>query len=538
MRRSLLPILRRTGAALVFGVLLVAFIDFHGAFAKPGHVLASTQFVPSAIALAIGVSHSLACLLVLVLTLAIGRVYCSVLCPLGVLQDLVARVRGKLRPRRTALRFRPAHRWLRLAILGGTVAGIAAGWSGLTLALLDPYSIFGRIVSDLARPVVVWLNNLLTTIGVPALNRVELPWIGLGALAVPVLSLLVVAALAAWRGRLYCNTVCPVGTALGLLSRYSAFRLQIDRAACEKCGDCLAVCKAQCIDLRTQTIDASRCVQCYNCIGACDRSSLALRWAWRRPRTVSPPLLRNPEVDLPRRAFVSGLSAAFTAAIGASTILALTGVKRSADGNADTEPADPAPTAPRTPSRRNLSPVIAPPGAGSIERFLDRCTACHLCVSTCPTHVLQPAFLDYGLAGLAKPRMDYGVAFCNFDCHRCADVCPDGALTPLTLETKHAAKIGEAQLDIEQCIVKTQGTDCAACSEHCPTKAVDTKPYGDNLRLPWVHRESCIGCGACEFACPAQPKAIRVSGLKRHGEVWLRPAEQAADPRAPGDFPF
>lgn len=537
---SRLPLVRRAAALLVLAIFTIAFVDFRGAFAKLGHVLASAQFVPSAVALATGSALALGCVVVLVLTLAFGRVYCSVLCPLGLLQDLVARARSRLRPARAALPYRRAQTWLRQLFLWGAVGGIATGWAGLTLTLLDPYSIFGRIVSDLLRPAVMIVNNALTAAHVPALNRVDVHWAAAGALAVPAAMLLLVAALAAWRGRLYCNTVCPVGTALGLLSARSAWRLQIDRDTCKKCGDCLRVCKAQCIDLRTGAIDGSRCVQCYHCLGACERRSVRLRWSWRRPAhqpSASAPPPTAGVADPRRRAFLTRLGAGITTAAGATSMLALLGFQRARRGRPDEAAPETMPPA-GTRGRRNLSPVIAPPGAQSIEQFLDRCTGCHLCVSTCPTGVLQPAFLDYGIAGLAKPHLDYTVAFCNFDCHRCSEVCPDGALTPLTLERKHAAKIGEAQLDVERCIVKTQGTDCAACSEHCPTKAVDTQPFGNNLRLPWVHRETCIGCGACEFACPAQPKAIRVVGLRRHGEVWARPEEKAKDPRPSADFPF
>ena len=188
---------------------------------------------------------------------------------------------------------------------------------------------------------------------------------------------------------------------------------------------------------------------------------------------------------------------------------------------------------------QNSSRAISPPGAGNVDRFIDHCTACHLCISACPTHVLQPAFLEYGLTGLMKPRLDYAAAFCNFDCQRCAEVCPDTAIVRQSLADKQVTRIGRALLDLEKCIVKTKGTDCAACSEHCPTKAVDTVPYGENLRLPQVNDELCIGCGACEYACPALPhKAIVVAGQRRHERAVRRIEEKAKDPRQQNDFPF
>ncbi|MFI5336374.1 MAG: 4Fe-4S binding protein [Opitutales bacterium] len=610
MRRRGLKFLRAALATAVLAGLAAAFLDFRAAMPPAaGHLLAAVQFLPSAVALVTGAGLSLACVVILAVTLLIGRVYCSVLCPLGIFQDAVARVAGWIRRRRPRLPYRPALTWVRQLFLWGTVAGLAAGWAGLTLSLLDPYSIFGRITSDLFRPVVTLANNALVgpigQLGVESLVRVTPQWAGVGALAVPAAMLLVVAGLAAWRGRLYCNTICPVGTLLGWISARSALRLAIDLEACRKCGDCVRRCKAQCIDLRAGTIDHSRCVSCYNCLDACGEAAIRHRATWWRPRFPVQPEPSQPSAavsssakprsrqagdhsglarpdsgneggvhcpqcaglvagevkrvrdnalhlalwqqsggqksdrtdltqpamdssssapDVPRRTFLATTAAALVATAGAGSLFAAT-----------------AKTAPAKPVSRNASPVICPPGSESVGQYLDRCTACHLCVSACPTHVLQPAFWEYGLPGLMKPRLDYAAAFCNFDCQRCAEVCPDGAISLTKLAEKQVTRIGLAQFNQEKCIVVVSHTDCAACSEHCPTKAVDTVPYGRNLRLPQVTDSLCIGCGACEYACPAKPqKAITVSGRYRHEQAVRRREEKAKDPRAGqgGDFPF
>lgn len=539
MARSRLKLLRVVAATLMFVACLAVFLDPRGSLPTwLGYSVASMQFVPALLGFATGAAFATALALLLVVTLAFGRVYCSVVCPLGILQDLIARVRDRLRRKKHWLPYRPAAVWIRRSFFSAALLGIGAGWFGFTLSLLDPYSIFGRIASDLFRPVVVHVNNLAAlaanALGWTVVTRIEPQWAAAGALALPLLGLATVAVLAVARGRLYCNTVCPVGTFLGFLSQRSAFRLGIDSAVCRKCGDCLRVCKAQCIDLRTATIDASRCVACYNCVGACDEHGIAHRFSWTR-RVAPPPAgpatverTASPgAADPQRRTFLATLGVVSLTA----PLLAAARAEEASDETFD-------PKRPRVRKSNNESRAIAPPGAESVDRLLEHCTACHLCISACPTHVLQPAFLDYGWNGLMKPRLDYTRAYCLFDCQRCSEVCPADALTPLTLAQKHTAKIGVAKLDVEQCIVKTKGTDCAACSEHCPTKAVDTKPYGDNLRLPWVHGESCIGCGACEFACPAEPKAIRVTGHQRHGFVRERPVEKATAPVQNGDFPF
>ena len=529
MPPKLLKWLRVVVAVAVFAALTAAFVDFRELVPwKIGHTLGEIQFVPSLVALLAGASLSLACIIIVIVTLAVGRVYCSAICPLGILQDVVIRLTKRLKSR-PASYARP-HTELRQTFLWATIIAAVAGWGGFALSLLDPYGNFGRIMSDIFRPLVTLANNsvvgLADTVGWHGLFRVVPSWAGTGALMVPVFVLLLVVVLAAWRGRLYCNTVCPVGTLLGWLSQHAAFRLQIKQSACRKCAACMKVCKAQCIDLNSSAIDFSRCVACYNCVDVCEKDGIGYRFAWARKAPISTPApqaapdaVRDPH----RRVFISKTMLGIAGTVGISRVLLASEKLR----GGKTKPAP------------NFSPVICPPGSASVERFIDRCTACHLCISKCPTGVLQPAFMEYGLLGIMKPRMDFNVAFCNFDCVRCGEVCPDGAIDLLDVATKHLTKIGEAQLFIDQCVVVTNGTDCAACSEHCPTKAVSTIPYGNNLRLPSLNGDLCIGCGACEHVCPAKPdKAIIVTGLREHSFAKKIAEPKATLPKSTGDFPF
>ena len=556
MRRHWLKYLRVAIALPVLAILTAAFLDFRGLVpTQLAHALAHVQFVPAALALGTGASLVLAAAAILAVTLALGRVYCSVLCPLGLLQDAVARLAAWCRRQPLLLRHTRPATGVRQLFLWGTVAGIAAGWAGLTLTLLDPYSIFGRIGSMLLRPVVTQLNNWLVApagaLGLDGLYRVEPQWAAAGALALPAATLLLVAILSARRGRLYCNTVCPVGTLLGLLSRFGAFRLEIDRDRCRRCGDCLRVCKAQCIDLRHGTIDNSRCVACFNCIDACDELGIHHRFKWRpetgqrKPETrATPPSAGDPPSAIThrpssiaddaasRRAFITGTAAGLVSTTGLGSLLLAAALPRRDDESSDDTrpPADPP---------NHGRGTICPPGSGSVARFLDRCTACQLCVSACPTHVLQPAFLEYGLGGIMKPRLDFNRSFCNFDCHRCAEVCPDGAILPMPLPDKQLTCLGIAHIDYAKCIVKANGTDCAACSEHCPTQAVSTVPHGDNLRLTEMHPELCIGCGACEYACPVRPeRAIVVTARAVHSRAERKIEAPASAPVPDDDFPF
>ena len=512
MRRLRLKPLRVAGAVLVGAGFAVALLDFRDTVPPAlGHWLGSVQFVPAAIRVVLGVTlvGALALAGVLGFTLLFGRVYCSVLCPLGILQDVMARARQWLRPRSRTLPYAKPANAVRYGILGLTLAGLVTGVGGFTLMLVDPYSNFGRIVAGLVRLLAVATNNLVVgaveSLGWTWLYRVEPPWLGWSAAIWPLAVLALIGGLVWWRDRMFCNTVCPVGTILGLVARRAPWQLRIEPSACVKCGDCLRACKAQCIDVRNGAIDASRCVACYNCIGACEEQGIGHAWTWRRAKTPAPG----------RRAFLAG-----TAVVVSAHAL------------------PEAPAAATAPEDPNASTAVCPPGAHSLDRYLQRCTACHLCISACPTHVLRPARLDFGFAGWLRPRLDFTKAYCNFDCTRCGEVCPTGAIELLALADKQLTRVGRAELKLDLCVVQRDGTECAACSEHCPTKAVETVPYRDNLRLPEVKAELCIGCGACEFACPVVPeKAIKVTGRRRHER-----AEKAveAKPVAPaaGDFPF
>lgn len=195
--------------------------------------------------------------------------------------------------------------------------------------------------------------------------------------------------------------------------------------------------------------------------------------------------------------------------------------------------------------KENTIPVIrefavSPPGSYSIQNFTDKCTACHLCVTACPTHVLQPSFLEYGILGIMQPRMDFITGFCNYDCVICSDVCPTGAILPQKSYAKKLIQLGVAKFIRDNCIVYTQGTDCGACAEHCPTKAVRMILDPEvNKNAPKVDEEICIGCGACEYACPTIPyKAIYVKSNPIH-QTAKKPSEEKLDEiELENAFPF
>lgn len=519
----------RVGVSVTVFLLVTAlFLDFDSIIAPSfTRGLLHLQFVPSLLQFSRTAALSAAgCIVILVLTMFFGRVYCSTICPLGTLQDAIGfMARRRRKPRR--FQCTQPKNFLRYAILALTVLLLLTG-SGLLLNLLDPFSSFGRILSNLIRPGVLALNNLaagaLEHFGLYTISRKQWAVVAPLSVGVALLTLLFVGFLAARHGRLYCNTVCPVGALLGLLSRRAFVQVRMHPASCTTCRRCEHVCKAGCIDLAEMTVDNSRCVACYNCLAVCPTGAIQLGNSWQArhgsTKTASGP-------DQRRRDFIchSGIY-----------LLGLTGL---------VEP----PKALTIQSRPTKTPEavtcpVSPPGSISIARFTAICTACHLCVSSCPSRVLAPSFLEFGLSGIMQPRMNFHAAHCNYECTICMDICPTGALLPLTVEEKKRTQTGVAKFIKENCVVYTDNTTCGACSEHCPTKAVNMVPYANPLHkplvIPEVNTDYCIGCGGCEHACPTRPyKAIFVDGHPEHKlakEPVVKKIEEKADSKEA--FPF
>jgi ferredoxin len=509
---------RVTASLLLFFPVLFMFTDLTGVL-PPWVVSALTapELIPAIVKTFAGFGAGVIFLsFVLILTVLFGRVYCSTICPLGTLQDIFSRLNRKRNSRRRFL-FHRQNYLLHYGLLLLT-ASLALGGSLFLLNILEPFSNFGRTVVALLRPAALLLNNgaagLLSAAHVYVLFTVPFHVPSAGVITLTSLFAAVLFTMSYARGRLFCNTLCPAGALLGLISRLSFFRIQIDRSACKDCGLCEKVCKSGCIDSENMRVDFAACVSCFDCFDACP--TLGLRYRGHRRGT---PELSPARVNRRRRAVLrGGAGAALMLIPGSDSLKAVLPV-------------------PSGKSRSKLP--ISPPGSGGIESFTSRCTACHLCVSACPTQVLSPAFLEYGMGGILQPRMDYSVSTCNYDCVLCGQVCPAGAILPLALEAKKLVQIGKARFIKDDCIVITKKTECGACSEHCPTKAVHMVK-SEGLFLPELNEDLCIGCGSCEHPCPSTPnRAIYVESNPVHGAA-KKPEPKKAEPLVqPGaDFPF
>jgi len=512
---SMLKFFRVLIALVIFVCLSLFFLDFTEAVPLSFHRLAHIQIVPL-----IQTKHVLLLLLLFGLTIVFGRFYCSVICPWGIFQDSVSKTAAIIRSRKGRYQFRPAMHKTRLFFLLLFIAGLVA--MPVTVSLLDPYSNFGRLLTLIGRPIYLIGNNYLAQWNPDAFFAATVPIAPLPAVLFTLAVTIFVGVLSFLFGRRFCNTVCPIGTLLGLLAKIAPFRIRLNTHVCTSCGLCEKVCKGECIDSKAKTVDNSRCVDCFNCIGACRKKGVTFSKRGDAPilqpeKTAAsnvPVMLAVNNASLsPRRSFLQGVTALLLFRSSARAAALPSGL----------------PTGQSRVAYKRKFPVI-PPGAKNKRRLIHHCTACQLCVAKCPANVIQPSITDLGLQGFLVPVMNFDYGFCRYNCTICTEVCPTAALIPIpTVEDKHLLQLGCVTFIEENCVVVTQKTNCGACAEHCPTGAIQMRPFGhpgSALTLPKIDVDLCVGCGACEHICPVQPyRAIYVEGLEEHGQ-----AKPAYDP--------
>lgn len=516
MKQKQLKKIRLIFAILYLISITFLFVDFNQIipdWLRNG--ILGVQFFPALLQVINLLNISIVGLLsILILTFLYGRIYCSFLCPLGILQDIFYRVRQKI-VKQKRLPYRKAYNKLRYGLLIFIV--LSAGFAQmLFIGFFDPYSIFGRFAFGSLRPLAIETNNFIYTIlsnfdiysiyPYDSTFKVDFSfWFSLGFIVL-------IALMVFWRERLYCNTICPVGTILSFLAKKSLFKITIAQNSCTLCGNCVKACKAQCIDLKTKSVDFSRCINCFNCIDVCSENGIV--YTKKHLQTLSKPQKTEEKTknstESDRRKFIKSV---VLAAVGAGSLSSCKNTQQK-----------------RLP--------ITPPGSESLSHFMHTCTACHLCLNACPTEVLQPAFLEYGFTGMLNPYMDFVKSYCNYECTICSEVCPTSAIKPLTVEMKKTTQIGIVAFEIENCIVKLNGTDCGACAEHCPTKAVKMVAYKENLSIPEITPDICIGCGACEYICPAASKAIYILRNDVHQKARLPEVKKIEQKNTTEDFPF
>ena len=463
----------------VFFILSISllFLDYTGTAQKYLTWTAKVQLVPAILAANFAVLAG-----IFVLTLFFGRIYCSAFCPLGIFQDVISRITALIKKNRFS--YKAPKKLLVILRFMILAAFIAAFWANIAVikVLLEPFSIFGRIVSQVSTPFHGFTNVF---------------WVAIS-------SFVIIVIFAIKSGRGYCNTICPVGTLLAVITKLSFISSPIDRKKCNSCGVCVKNCKAECIDTANKKIDYLRCVSCCNCIVECPERAIKLSWKTDKAQLVPTPksdeFLTNDGIS--RRRFVS-----------ATAFLTLGLISR-VKGTANLMLLDD-----KIAQARSLP--IVPPGAGSLQNFRRRCTGCQLCVSACPNNLLSPS---NNLSDFLQPYLSFEQGWCRPECVKCSQVCSTGAIRTITAEEKASTQIGIAVWKSDLCLITKHGTRCDLCSRKCPTGAItmvnQTANDPKSPKIPTIDSARCIGCGACEWYCLSRPySAISINGVETHRKI-------------------
>ena len=495
---TMLRKIRITLGSVMFIGLSLLFLDFTGTLHQWLSWMAKVQALEAVLALNVAVIAGLA-----VLTFLFGRIYCSIICPLGVMQDVFGWLGKKSKKNRYT--FSKEYKWLRYGLLAIFIAGCLAG-VGTIIELLAPCSAFGRICTMLLQPLWMLDNNALASIAEHyesyAFYGVDVWMKSLPVFFIALLTLIIIAILAWRNGRTYCNTICPVGTVLSFISRFSLLKIHFDEDKCKNCSLCTKNCKAACIDFKNHKVDYSRCVVCGDCIKSCKFG--ALSYSRKTSGTSKTGTTSDASVDANKRSFLIATALVSTAALAQE--------KKHVDGGlADI-------IEKKAPERK--TPIV-PPGARSLKHMTQHCTGCQLCVSKCPNDVLRPSM---DITNLMQPVMSFEKGYCRPECTRCSEVCPAGAIKLIDKEEKSGIQIGHAVVYPDFCLSALGENECGNCARHCPVGAIEMVPSDpeDDLSpsVPAVNENACIGCGACEHLCPVRPlSAIHVEGHEVHKMV-------------------
>ncbi|MDA3899370.1 MAG: 4Fe-4S binding protein [Spirochaetes bacterium] len=507
-------------ATAVFLLFLMAFINPGGIFVAIGSLLEGFQIGPLLLKLLYSISLMalIQLVLLIILTLLFGRVYCSFLCPLGILQDIMSRIRKPF-----TVSYRSISPFIRYSILAVVIGSIILGTRALSV-FTDPYANFGRIATAIFRNGYVFVRNsfvyILNFFNNYSIAAEQYSVVTLNSFfAVSTLFILLLVLAYRYR-RLYCNILCPVGALLGLVSRFSLFKIRFSES-CIHCKKCEQVCKSECIKITENSsfVDDERCIRCFNCGSVCPVDAVSLSHI--KPLQIIKKKEREDADPVSRKEFITK-GVFISLSIGALSTIPIRSLLKKGK---------------IFPVLNNRS--IIPPGAVSVERFIDSCIGCHLCTAACPTKILRPSTTEYGFRGILQPVIDYKNGFCEYTCISCSQVCPTDAIRPITVKDKQKVRIGNARLAPDECIVYKDSIACGACAEHCPTGALKMdKKEGLSYPAPAIDDQLCIGCGACEYVCPAAPKAFKIEPLSVHERRKTRDDKGVEIEVDETEFPF
>jgi MauM/NapG family ferredoxin protein len=398
-------------------------------------------------------------LIMIVVTLLLGRVWCGWICPLGTVLDLYGpNVTDKI----------PAwFRQIKYVLLFAFI--IAALFGTLALMWLDPITIFVRALSGTVFPAILQKTAPIET--ALKLDTARQATVVVRPVIYPLLALplVIVLALNLFAKRFWCRYLCPLGAIVAFFSRFSFTKRFVDDS-CVKCKACAKACPMNTISFEDFTSDPGECLQCLTCFSKCPTASIRLKTG-----------------------LTSGLGYQYDPSRRTALASLVAGVAGGALFRSDAV-------------KSKYAHQIRPPGAVE-DDFLTKCIRCGQCIKVCPNNALHLALLEAGVESIWSPLLVPRIGNCDYDCNACGQVCPTQAIPKLSLEEKRQAKIGTAACNFDTCI------RCLLCIPACPVEgAVVQKTVGERRgKYPVVDPTKCIGCGVCEFVCPVVGEdAIRV----------------------------
>jgi polyferredoxin len=437
-------------------------------------------------------------LIVVIMTVVLGRVFCGWICPLGTLNNIVSSLR-KRHSFNGKYSLHKAKYYILIMLLISSVFTLQIA------GIMDPLSLLIRSFSlsiyplmnyglhsffdvlyhanmpllvDVSESVYTFLKKTFLSFRQP--HYLQAIFVGLLFFSILILNIV--------EKRFWCKYLCPLGALLGLLSRFSLLKREVSEG-CTSCGICQSACPGGALSKNQDEWKNTECFACFTCDDLCPNN--AVRFGFGKKIV--------PLMDLGRRQVIlSMLSGIIAVPLIRSTPFA---------GTHFSNPV-----------------LLRPPGALEEKEFLERCVKCGECMKVCITNGLQPAFLEAGFEGLWSPRLIPRIGYCEYRCTLCGQVCPSGAIRRLSLKEKATVKIGLAMIDTGRCLPHAHGIPCIVCEEVCPTpkKAIwfneQTVKNRDGLDIvvkqPHIDLELCIGCGICEAKCPVGTKpAIYVTNI-------------------------
>lgn len=455
-------------------------------------------------------------LVVLIPTMFLGRFFCGWICPLGSVHHYFSSFKSERKRGKQLIESNRYKRWqttkyyLLIASLAAALMGTGiVGW-------LDPFSLLVRSLGLSILPATDY--SLRAGLGVLEHSRyASVQTVGsilhyiLGALLLSFkqphfrlgiwlgLIFIFIVALNFRITRFWCRALCPLGALLGIVSRWSLLGLVKNPEHCKDCNRCLLRCQGGDDPIGGVPWHQAECHLCLNCVEECPEHGLQFKFF---------PAQKTLGANLQRRKVLTGLAAG----------VALVPLARSTPGFA-------------TERKERL---LRPPGALDEEYFLSRCIRCGECMKACPNNALHAAFSEAGIEGLWTPVLVPRIGYCEASCVLCSQVCPTGAIWEITAKAKgwsvdvataeKPVRLGTAFYDRGRCLPWAMATDCIVCEEWCPTspkaiylrptEAIDAAGNSREVKQPYLDPSHCVGCGACEYACPVQDRpAVYVTSV-------------------------